>query len=156
MTERMQKKPDYRALVYGVVIGLAAGALIMYALFSVHPVHIARGTTDNLTSVNIIYYNNFTQHIYSGGSLTGFTMPIGSTYTYNFTIDYYNYTYSETVYSIGVVDSAFKIYSVRPSLPITISPRGRANISLLLLSPNYSYYGPLNITIVYRKSLNGS
>jgi hypothetical protein len=150
------KKPYYGILVYGVVIGFAVGVLVMYALLNVHTGHITGGTTDNLTGVNIIYYNNFTQHIYPGGSLTGFTMPIDSMHTYNFTIDYYNSTYNETIYSIGVVDSAFKIYGVKPSLPITISPRSKAALSLLLLSPNYSYDGPLNITVIYRKGLNST
>ncbi len=146
---------DYRIFAYGLILGIALGASLLYIVM--HQAATARGAAavDNVTAVYITYLNSATGHLYSTKPLLGFSTAIGSVYNYSFTINYYNGTYNETISSISApVNGNIKIYGVYPKLPITIQRLSNATITLLLLMPNSTYKGPLNLTVMYHKDVN--
>ena len=135
--------------LYGVIAGFAAGFIVAFIVFHIG---VPSGTAVrgvNVTNVRVIYLNTHTGKSYLGGVLSGFNTKTFLPFIYNFTLIYRNISVNETVYNITIFGNGFKILNVLPKLPAPIHTMSNVTFSLNILAPNATYYGPLNITVMY-------
>ena len=149
-------KTSIAMLVVGIIAGFLIGILtsprILPLLQTTHSTTTIapNGYYDNVTNVNITYYDMQTGKAYFGGALNGFVVRPDSPYFYNFSVVYKNLTYNETIENITILGGNFKLVGVMPVLPQNILPGTSKAFTLEIASPNTTYLGPISVAVLYK------